>query len=70
MPKEDETIGKKGSNFDPKTAKGNVMLFRYLNDMSLQKCKQKFEASAATLLKKNGRKKMPVQMEVNKTEPN
>ena len=34
-PKEDDNNGRVGSTFDPKTAKGNVMLFRYINDISL-----------------------------------
>jgi len=65
----EEKTARAGATFDPKNFKGNAMLFRHLNEVSLSKCRQKFEASAATQLKKNARKKMEPPKEVAAEEP-
>ena len=47
-----EKLAKAGANFDPKNFKGNLMLFTYLNEISLSLLKQKFEHTAAFKQKK------------------
>ena len=50
----EEATARAGGTFDPKNFKGNAMLFRYLNDVNLSMCRQKFQQSEATKMKKTG----------------
>ena len=50
----EEATARAGGTFDPKNFKGNAMLFRYLNDVNLSMCRQKFQQSDATKMKKTG----------------
>lgn len=50
----EEATARAGGTFDPKNFKGNAMLFRYLNDVNLSMCRQKFPQSEATKMKKTG----------------